>query len=172
MKRYYIKNKDKIKIKKDIYYNNNKEAYYLWHKKYVLENTEKVKEYGRNYSRVYVKNRYNNEPLYKLKRNLRSSTIRAYKNISLIKNITTEILLGCSYEDFKIYLESKFEDWMTHDNYGMYKKNTYNYGWDIDHIIPLSYAKTEEELIKLFHYTNLQPLCSKINRDIKKDNIL
>ena len=35
--------------------------------------------------------------------------------------------------------------------------------------VPLSLAKSEEELIKLNHYTNLQPLCSKINRDIKKD---
>ena len=25
--------------------------------------------------------------------------------------------------------------------------------------------------IKLNHYTNLQPLCSKINRDIKKDKL-
>jgi hypothetical protein len=46
-----------------------------------------------------------------------------------------------------------------------------NYGWDIDHKIPLSSGKTEEKIIELNHYTNLQPLCSKINRDIKKDNI-
>jgi hypothetical protein len=30
--------------------------------------------------------------------------------------------------------------------------------WHIDHIIPLASAKTEEEMIKLCHYTNLQPL--------------
>lgn len=40
---------------------------------------------------------------------------------------------------------------------------------NIDHIIPLSSAKTEEDIIKLSHYSNLQPLCSKVNRDIKKD---
>lgn len=44
-----------------------------------------------------------------------------------------------------------------------------NYGWDIDHIQPLSEAKSKEEIIMLNHYTNLQPLCSKINRDIKKN---
>ena len=46
-----------------------------------------------------------------------------------------------------------------------------NKTWDIDHIIPLSTAKTEEEVLKLNHYSNLQPLCSYYNRFIKKDNI-
>jgi hypothetical protein len=32
-------------------------------------------------------------------------------------------------------------------------------------------SKSKDEIIKLNHYTNLQPLCSKINRDIKKDNL-
>jgi hypothetical protein len=35
-----------------------------------------------------------------------------------------------------------------------------NKSWDIDHIIPISSAKTKEDIIRLNHYTNLQPLCS------------
>ena len=58
---------------------------------------------------------------------------------------------------------------MKWDNRGLYNGEL-NHGWDIDHIKPLSLAKNGEELISLMHYTNLQPLCSKINRDIKKDN--
>jgi hypothetical protein len=42
------------------------------------------------------------------------------------------------------------------------------YGWDIDHINPVSLGDCEESVIALNHYTNLQPLCSKVNRDIKR----
>ena len=66
-----------------------------------------------------------------------------------------------------MYLESKFEPWMCWNNKGLYN-GEFNYGWDIDILYPISSAKTEEDIIKLNHYTNLQPLCSKINRDIKK----
>ena len=58
---------------------------------------------------------------------------------------------------------------MTWENKGLYNGEL-NYGWDIDHIIPVSSGKTEDDMIKLNHYTNLQPLCSKINRDIKRNN--
>ena len=60
---------------------------------------------------------------------------------------------------------------MTWENRGKYNGEL-NFGWDIDHIIPISSATTEEEILKLNHYTNLQPLCSRINRDIKKNKLL
>lgn len=59
---------------------------------------------------------------------------------------------------------------MSWDNYGKYN-GTLNYGWDIDHIIPISSAKNEEEMLLLNKFSNLQPLCSFTNRYIKKDNI-
>jgi len=61
---------------------------------------------------------------------------------------------------------------MNWDNQGLYSKNRFNIGWDLDHIIPISSAKTEEDVIRLNHYTNFQPLCSKINRDIKRRKII
>jgi hypothetical protein len=59
---------------------------------------------------------------------------------------------------------------MSWENRGLYN-GEFNYGWDIDHIIPILSAKTEEEIYKLNHFSNLQPLCSKINRDVKRDNL-
>ena len=53
-------------------------------------------------------------------------------------------------------MESQFTDGMTWDNWG-------KYGWHVDHKVPLSSAKTPDELIKLCHYTNLQPLWAKDN---------
>jgi len=56
---------------------------------------------------------------------------------------------------------------MNWDNYGKYN-GEYCYGWDIDHLIPINSATDNLSLIKLNHHSNLQPLCSKINRDVKR----
>ena len=54
---------------------------------------------------------------------------------------------------------------MTWENYGLKT-------WHIDHIKPLSLAKSMQDVIdqKLMHYTNLQPLWAKEN--ISKSNKL
>jgi hypothetical protein len=106
--------------------------------------------------------------IYKLKISLRSMVKNSFLRKGFKKDNKTEYIIGCSLDFLRNHLESKFEPWMTWDNKGLYNGEL-NYGWDIDHIIPLSTAETEDDIIKLNHYTNLQPLCSKINRDIKKD---
>jgi hypothetical protein len=112
-----------------------------------------------------------NNPIYRLYEsigNLIRNSVKRTKHYK--KNRTTEIL-GCSIQTFKLHIESKFEPWMNWKNYGKYEYGKLNFGWDIDHIIPVSTANSEEELIKLNHYTNLQPLCSMVNRHIKSDKI-
>jgi hypothetical protein len=107
--------------------------------------------------------------VYRLKFGFTRRLNKSLKRGKFVKSKTIPLLdsIGCSFEYFKIYLESKFEDWMSWENRGLYNGEL-NYGWDIDHIIPSSSALTEDNVIKLNHYTNLQPLCSKVNRDIKK----
>ena len=67
-------------------------------------------------------------------------------------------------------IQVPFEDWMNWDNYGLYNGEEC-YGWDFDHIIPLSSCECEEDVYKLNHYSNFQPLCSYLNRDVKRDNL-
>jgi hypothetical protein len=159
-------------------YRKNSEVY----KKYRLDNGEKYKEYCKNYYQKnkeklnkqkleYFKTKYKTNNLFRLSENIRRGISLSFKNNGFAKNNKTLEILGCSFEEFKSHIESKFESWMTWDNYGLYNGEL-NYGWDIDHIIPSSSAITEEDIIKLNHYTNLQPLCSKINRDVKKDKIV
>ena len=56
----------------------------------------------------------------------------------------------------KKHIESQFKDGMSWENHK-------HDGWHIDHIIPLSSAKNEENVYKLCHYTNLQPLWATEN---------
>jgi hypothetical protein len=169
-------NKDKVINQHTRYYNENKLEVSKKHKEWRELNKEKVTEYHKEYRKrnknkinEYFNNRLNNDNLYKLKTNIRSNIRFSLKRNGFSKNSKTQEILGCSFEEFKRYLESKFEPWMTWDNYGKYN-GEFNYGWDIDHILPLSRGKTEKEIYELNHFSNLQPLCSKINRYIKKNN--
>lgn len=125
-----------------------------------------------NKNKIYLnrKIRYNNDILFKLTENIRSNIGNSFLKNGFKKSSKTYQILGCSFEEFKLYLENKFESWMNWENKGKYN-SAFNFGWDIDHIIPISSAQTEEEILKLNHYTNFQPLCSKINRDIKKNKL-
>ena len=181
---YYNKNKEKIKIKdRERHLKNNKvlneeekEEKRIYAKSYRVLNSDKIKLYYiknkeelRIKQRLYQNNKLKTDIQYKLKHNLRTLIRNTFKNNGYTKNSKTNDILGCSYEYFKLYLESKFEPWMTWENRGLYNGEL-NYGWDIDHIIPLDSSVTENDIITLNHYTNLQPLCSYTNRNIKKNN--
>lgn len=144
---YHLKNEKRIKSYRKDYYNSNKKIV-----------CDKVKEYAKlNRTKINsrIRERYNTKLKYdinfKLKLNLRISIRRALKKN--IKSGRTIDILGCSVDEFKMHLESKFTKDMSWDNHG-------TYGWHIDHIIPISLfdlnLKSEQE--KCFHYTNMQPL--------------
>lgn len=172
VKKYREKNKEKInkylsewrkinKEKTEQYYQKNKEN----NKRYIKNNIDKVRERRNKYFRI----RRDNDPLFKLSCNLRTLIGISLTNNGYSKKTKSYEILGITFDELLLYFEGLFEDWMSWENYGKYN-GEYNYGWDIDHIIPLSTAKNEGEIIKLNHYSNLQPLCSKMNREIKKNN--
>ena len=126
---------------------------------------EKIERY-----RVWQNNRKKIDPNFKLDRNIRNLIQNSFKYVNSKKSSRTVDILGCSVKEFKDYIESKFEYWMNWENHGKYNGN-FDSGWDLDHIIPTSSAKTTEDIIKLNHYTNFQPLCSKMNRFNKRNKI-
>jgi hypothetical protein len=151
------------------HYKNNKEAVFLKQKLYYEENKKAIGDYKNK----WVKKRRDEDSFFKLKNNISPLIRGSFKHScegTYKKGKKTESILGCTMEEFKQHIESQFLNWMNWDNYG----NTcgtelkYNCSWDLDHIVPISYAKTEEEIYILNHWSNFQPLCSKINRDIKK----
>lgn len=170
---YREKNKDKIKEKREKNKNQVNEKKKNYDKEYYIKNKEKIKKYYSKHKKrtnENLKRRKLIDPLYKLKCNTRTLIQGTFKNKGYKKKILSEKILGCSIEEFKRYLESKFEPWMSWENKGLYN-GQFNYGWDTDHIIPICSAQSEEDIIKLNHYTNFQPLDSHINRDIKKGRI-
>lgn len=148
-----------------VYRENNKET----EKKRSKEWYEKTKVSRRAHKAKYYRERRKVDTIFALKSGLVRLIRTSINRFGYKKKSKTCEILGCSYDEFKQYIESKFESWMNWENKGLYNGEL-NYGWDIDHIIPLSSAKTEAEIIKLNHYSNLQPLCSKTNRDTKRNN--
>ena len=71
--------------------------------------------------------------------------------------------MGCSIDELKLYLESQFTEGMSWKNWGID-------GWSIDHRMPLSRVDLTdlEQLRKVCHYTNLQPMW--IIENIRKSN--
>lgn len=178
-KNYIINNSDKRKEDQKRYtknwLENNKDYHKEYNKdyypKYYEENRESIIEKNRAY---YKNNKsvineklkiYNNrkrieDPIFRFKQNVRNLIKNSFvKNLSKKSKKTTDII-GCSFEEFKVYIECLFNSEMNWCNYGSY--------WEIDHIIPLSIATNIDDVIKLNHYTNLRPLSKEDNR--KKSN--
>lgn len=137
-KKFYYSNIDR-EIERQISYQKN--------------NMKTVKE---NRNKRHNK-KYYEDVLYKLKFNIRNRVKLFLKSTNFdIKTNNTFNIIGCTPEELKVHIESKFTDGMRWDNHN-------HKGWHIDHIVPLSSANSVEEIFKLSHYTNLQPLWCEEN---------
>ena len=133
----YQKNKERHREICRAYYQANKESI---QKRHVEYNTKRLKS----------------DAAFRAMFNARvrvSSFLRSQKGFSKS--------LGCSFSQFKLYIESQFQLGMTWENYGE---------WHIDHRYPLSVAHREgyESFKNACLYKNLQPLWAVDN--IKKSN--
>ena len=150
--KYREKNKDKVLKSYSEYRKNNKDKMKISRKKYISENKEKITKYRTYYS----DKRRKESNVVRISENIRRRINHVFDVKKLNKKNKTFEILGCSIDILLNHLEKQFKEGMTWENHGMY-------GWHIDHIIPLSSAKTEEDIYKLCHYTNLQPLWAQEN---------
>tara|TARA_R110000868_G_scaffold338869_2_gene599615 strand:+ start:498 stop:1142 length:645 start_codon:yes stop_codon:yes gene_type:complete len=148
---YYIKNRESILQKCAEYTKNNAER----RREYGLEYRKKHRERLTNRQVSYERDRIRRDPFFKLKINLRHCIVNALKSKGYTKNARSCELLGANYATVQAHLIAT-----AISNYGAYDPTlTYH----TDHIVPNASAETEEELIKLQHYTNLQLLYPKDN---------
>jgi len=185
MKAYRETNKEKAKEYSKVYWEANKDKRKAYNKNWNENNKKRLKVYKKIWGEVnkdklkvqqktwrednkdkrnnYFNNRRKTDIQFKLTQNLRArlnSAIKGnYKAGSAIKD------LGCTVEQLKQHLESKFQSGMTWDNWALD-------GWHIDHIKPLaSFDLTDrKQLLEACHYTNLQPLWAKDNLS-KNDSV-
>ena len=155
-------NVEKLKENRKIYITKNKESLLIKNKVWRDNNKEKISLYRKNYN---CKQLRKINPILRFKNNIRALIYHSFKRSrgKYCKSLKSEIILGCTIEEFKLYILSKCPSNTSLDEFGQF-------GYHIDHIIPISLASTEEEIIKLCHYTNLQPLWWLDN--IKKSNLV
>jgi hypothetical protein len=163
MRRYRESNREEIRLR----YHKNKRKYLdarklkrknnpefaaeenarsqAWH----LRNKERVREYHRKKAERYGRTNLN----YLIRKRLRNRIGMALSKNS--KSGTTLMLLGCSIQDLKIYLESKFDVGMSWQNWGKGKDK-----WNLDHIIPCALFDLSKpgHQQRCFHFSNYQPL--------------
>lgn len=140
-KKYYLINSEKLKKRRVDRYHEDTEKEQTRIKQYYRKNKEDI------INKLKVKKREN--VTLRVISNLRSRIVQFMKSKKIHKDNKTLDLVGCSVEFLREHLERQFKDGMSWDNYG---------SWHIDHIVPLSSAHSTDDVNKLCHYTNLQPL--------------
>lgn len=165
MKNYYQEHIEEAKAYGKEYNRTHADEIAVYQKAYYQKNADKKNEYQKEYSKQnldkineHTKVRLKVDPLFKLCHTLRNRTKEALKNGNFTKSQHFHDYIGCTPLFCKEYLEKQFLPGMTWENHGIGKGK-----WSIDHIIPLSSATTVEEIYKLCHYTNLQPMWSLDN---------
>lgn len=188
-KRYYQEHQEHLKEYSKNFRANNKDYVSNYNKQYKQEHQDDISNYNRQYNiinndtrkqykkeyhkanrdkeneyaKIHNKNRRANDPFYKLKVQLRHLIYHSLERKGYSKKTNTYKIIGTDYNTFYNHLLKTY-----YDNYGC----EWN-GKDkvhIDHIIPLATATTEQEIINLCNYKNLQLLKEQDNL-LKSDKL-
>jgi len=169
-RKFYQNNKEKILNKRKKYYLNNKEKIIEYQKKLYLVNKEKILkqqyEYickNREIRNLAAKKRYYKkmkDPSFRVIQSIRAR-VRGILRGTHKSKASFKYLGVPNVEFFWKYLEKLFKPGMTRENYGL---------WEIDHIKAVSaFDRTNQKQIQIcFNYKNCQPMWSLENK--KKGN--
>lgn len=144
---YRKKNIEKVRASQRKCYYKTKEKQLARQKEYRKTIRAKINEYEKRHRE--------NNPIVKCCKNIRDLIGRTFRDRGYSKKSKTADILGCSFEEFKMHIESQFQPGMSWENRNL---------WHIDHIMPISMAKTYDEIVRLNHYRNLRPLWAYENK--------
>lgn len=146
----YKENPQAFKERKERYIQSHQEQYKESNKRYKSENRQKCTDYERN--------KRQSDPVYRFRTSVRCliwgyAKKKGYKGSKRVWE-----MVGCDFDTFLAYIQSQLEEGMTLENYG------HGEGcWNIDHITPIVTAKTDEDVERLNHYSNLRPMWATDN---------
>lgn len=141
-KKWYGENKEKM----DDYY------YAQWREENRPKARQMVADWAkRNKTRISerAKQRRAANPKLTIVDSVRRLIQRAFQKRHIKKDTRTAEIVGCTWDELASHIESKFAEGMSWDNRSL---------WHVDHIVPLKSASTKEDIIRLNHWSNLQPL--------------
>ena len=158
---YRKENRERLLEQKRVYYQENRERILAR----IRQNPECKQQYDREYHRInkekcrerrkIYQRGYRDIPGKRLAHNLRNRLSKFIRRSS--GRESTEILLGCSFEEFKGYVAAQFHGGMSWENYGRH--------WHIDHIMPVVAfdLNDPQQVRRCFHFSNLRPLSAREN---------
>lgn len=149
------------------YRDNNKEKVAECQKEYIVNNREKVRKYRRKYrtenkDKINERRRINRQknPLTRIKHNIANTIRSIYKKLHCEKGRRkTFDILKYSAQDLHIHLTQYIGQPCARCQKIIINFNNSH----IDHIIPLNMAKTEQDIIELYHFSNLRLICETCN---------
>lgn len=145
-KSHYERNKDSYHARARAFERANPEWQSRRNKKYREDNFGKIL--------ARLRERHGVDHVYRMKRNVSTLIADTLRRSGFTKRSRALEILGCTWDELKRHFERQFLKGMSWGNREL---------WHIDHIVPIASAITEEDVIRLNHFTNLRPIWAKDN---------
>lgn len=155
-KDHYEKNKEQVLLRAKTNYEKNRAEKISYAVEYQRKHAKDI--YQRN--KVALEQKIKESPWLAIHLRLRSGISHALRRTGTCqKPSRTMNIIGCSNAQLKDHIEKQFLKGMTWENRDQ---------WHIDHITPISKATCEQDVLALYHFTNLRPMWAADN--IRKSN--